>query len=110
MIEVESQLLIKKSGIGFLDPVNTRLLIEIKKSGSLNCAAKTMNISYQYAWKIINAMNSLAAEPMVLKQRGGARGGGAAITLFGEKMLRDYQSIQNQINKIVRQVNVEINL
>lgn len=110
MIEVESQISIKKDGVCFLNPVRTALLNEIKNCGSLNKAAKTLKISYQHAWKMISEINSSAPEPLVTKQRGGAHGGGAEITLYGEKILKDYHSIQAKINKIVSQINVEINL
>ena len=110
MIEVECYISIKKDGVSFLDPVKTGLLNEIIKSGSLSGAAKRMKISYQHAWTMINEMNISAPEPMVIKQRGGTHGGGAATTVYGEKIIREYQMIQAQVKKIVDQINVEINL
>jgi molybdate transport system regulatory protein len=110
MIEVECRISIKKDGVSFLDPVKTELLNEIKRSGSLNAAAKKLQISYQNAWTKINEMNNSAPELLVTKQRGGAHGGGAVITAYGEKILKDYYAIQAQVNKMVNQVNVEINL
>jgi N-terminal domain of molybdenum-binding protein len=110
MIEVECYISIKRNGISFLDPVKTRLLSEIKESGSLNGAAKKLEISYQHAWTMINEMNNAAPEPLVSKQRGGAHGGGAVVTSYGEKILKDYFAINSQVNKVVGQINVEINL
>lgn len=110
MIEVNCRISIKKDGVSFLDPVKTELLNEIKRCGSLNSAAKTLKISYQHAWTMINEMNSSAPEPLVTKQRGGTNGGGAVITVYGEKILKDYYTIQAQVNKMVNQINVEINL
>jgi molybdate transport system regulatory protein len=110
MIEVECYISIKKDGVCFLDPVKTGLLNEIMKSGSLSGAAKRMKISYQHAWTMINEMNISAPEPMVIKQRGGTHGGGAATTIYGEKIIREYRMIQAQVKKIVDQINVEINV
>lgn len=110
MIEVECYISIKKDGVCFLDPVKTGLLTEIIKSGSLSGAAKQMKISYQHAWTMINEMNSSAPEQMIIKQRGGTQGGGAATTIYGEKILQEYRIIQAQVKKIVDQINVEINL
>ena len=110
MIEVECHISIKKDGFCFLDPVKTELLSEIRKNGSLNGAAKKMKISYQHAWTMINEMNSSAPEPLVVKQRGGANGGGADITAYGEKILKEYQLILTQAKKMIDQINVEINL
>jgi molybdate transport system regulatory protein len=110
MIEVECRISIKKDGVCFLDPVKTELLNQIGRTGSLNAAAKQLKVSYQHAWTMINEMNSSAPEPLVTKQRGGAHGGGAAITAYGEKILKDYYTIQAQVNKMVNPINVEINL
>lgn len=110
MIEVECFISIKKDGICFLDSVKTSLLNEIKRSGSLRGAAKQMKISYQHAWTMINEMNSSAPEPLVIKQRGGKHGGSAETTAYGKKIINEYQMIQNEVNKIVNQINVEINL
>lgn len=110
MIEVECHISIKKDGICFLDHVKTELLKMIKNTGSLNSAAKLLKISYQHAWNMINEMNNSAPEPLVIKKRGGANGGGAAVTTYGERILKEYDLILKQINKTVKQVNVEINL
>lgn len=110
MIEVECLISIKKDGIGFLNPLKTQLLQEIRNNGSLSGAAKKMEISYQHVWTMIDEMNRSAPSPLVLKQRGGANGGGTAISDYGERMLREYLIIQAEINKVVAQINVEINL
>lgn len=110
MIEVECHISIKKDGICFLNPVRTALLKTIRNTGSLNSAAKIQKISYQHAWAMINEMNISAPEPIVTKQRGGANGGGAVITAYGERILNEYDLILKQITKTVDQVNVEINL
>ncbi|MFA9388927.1 MAG: winged helix-turn-helix domain-containing protein [Prolixibacteraceae bacterium] len=110
MIEVEANISIKRDGTVFLNPAKTALLYEIKRSGSLNAAAKTLNISYQHAWNLINEMNRTAPEPMVIKQRGGANGGGAEISQYGQRILNEYQMIGAAIQKTINQINVEINL
>jgi molybdate transport system regulatory protein len=110
MIEVECNISIKKDGFCFLGPVKTELLREIKQSGSLSGAAKKLRISYQHAWTMIDEMNRVAPEPLVIKQRGGAHGGGAEISVYGEKILQEYQMILIQVKKVIDQINVEINI
>jgi molybdate transport system regulatory protein len=110
MIEVECHISIKKDGVNFLNPLKTELLNEIRKCGSLNSAAKNMEISYQHVWTMIDEMNRQAPSPLVTKQRGGANGGGTAVSDYGERMLREYLMIQAQIKKMVDQINIEINL
>jgi molybdate transport system regulatory protein len=110
MIEVECQVSIRKGGVSFLNPVKTELLYGIMESGSLSRAAKKLNISYQHAWTMIDEMNRIAPEPLVIKQRGGANGGGAQVSDYGEKILNEYKQIEAHIKKVVKQINVEINL
>jgi len=110
MIEVECHILIKKDGVSFLNPLKTQLLKEISKNGSLSGAAKNMEISYQHVWTMVDEMNRIAPSPLFLKQRGGANGGGTAISGYGERILREYLMIQAEIKKVVDQINIEINL
>jgi molybdate transport system regulatory protein len=110
MIEVEFSISVKKDGIMFLNPLKTQLLEEIKRNGSLSSTAKKMDISYQHLWNMIDEMNRAAQIPLVLKQRGGSNGGGATVTGYGERMIKEYLIIQAEIRKVVDQINVEINL
>jgi len=110
MIEVDCHISIKKDGVCFLGPIKIELLQEIKKCGSLSQAAKNLKFSYQYAWTMLDEMNKSAPEPLVIKQRGGSNGGGAELSSYGAKILTDYFLIKDQINKLVSQINVEINL
>jgi molybdate transport system regulatory protein len=80
------------------------------QNGSLSGAAKKLKISYQHAWTMIDEMNRTAPEPLVIKQRGGANGGGAEISGYGVKILRDYILIEAEVKKLISQINVEINL
>ena len=110
MVEVECHISIKTKGNCFLSPPKTELLQEIMHCGSLSGAAKKLKISYQHAWTMIEEMNRVAPSPLVIKQRGGAKGGGAEISSYGERILNEYRQIEMQIKKLVHQINVEINL
>jgi molybdate transport system regulatory protein len=110
MIEVEAHIVIKRNGAPFLCPQKVKLLIEVQKQGSLNAAAKAFGISYQHAWNLIAEMNRAGAEHLVAKQRGGSNGGGAALTAYGQRLLNDYRSIGETVNKLIAPVNVELNL
>ena len=110
MIEVECHISIRKDGNCFLSPMKTGLLNEIRRSGSLTGAAKKLKISYQHAWTMIDEMNRAAPKPLVIKQRGGANGGGAEISGYGLKILTDYALIESQVKKLINEINVDINL
>lgn len=110
MIEVEAQIAIKRNGIAFLNPTKIKLLNEIVRNGSLSAAAKTLKVSYQHAWTMINEMNQTAPQPLVVKQRGGNNGGGAELSEYGKRIVKEYQIINETVDRMVGQINVEINL
>jgi molybdate transport system regulatory protein len=64
----------------FFGPGRVELLEKIQATGSINMAAKQMQMSYKKAWEMVNSMNNQAARPLVTTQTGGKKGGGAEIT------------------------------
>lgn len=63
------------------------LLEKIKEYGSISAAARSMNMSYRHAWKLVDAMNRHSESPVVEKVTGGKGGGGAAITDSGQQAI-----------------------
>jgi molybdate transport system regulatory protein len=109
-IQAEYQLFINHKGEKLLGPGRIELLFEVRRTGSLRAASKELNISYQHAWTLIDAINQAASQPVVQKQRGGNGGGGAILTEYGERLLREYVSIEKEVDKFFRQLNMELNL
>ncbi|GAB4048202.1 winged helix-turn-helix domain-containing protein [Spirosoma litoris] len=83
-------------GIGRLE-----LLGHIQQTGSINQAAKAMNMSYKRAWEMVHSMNTQADSPLVITQTGGEKGGGTIVTKEGEKYLTYYQSLQERFQKFL---------
>ncbi len=109
MLNVECHISINKDGNNFLGAARVALLHEISRGGSLTAAAKKQKISYQHAWNMIDEINRLAPNPLVVLQRGGANGGGAQLSAYGINILREYEQIEAHVNKLIAQINVEIN-
>ncbi|WP_132975521.1 winged helix-turn-helix domain-containing protein [Thiobaca trueperi] len=72
---------------GFAGHQRVELLRRISETGSISQAAKAMGVSYRHAWKMIDAMNQSAAEPLVRCQTGGQHGGGTALTDEGRRLI-----------------------
>lgn len=70
-----------------------QLLKLIESTGSLNKAAKEMNISYQKAWRLIDASNKASNEPLIATQVGGNKGGGTVITPYGKSLIASFEAI-----------------
>ena len=81
-------------------PQRIALLQHIVEQGSITAAAKSAGISYKAAWDAIDELNNLAQTPLVERNIGGKGGGGARLSVAGERVLRLYQrlqAIQNQV-------------
>ena len=81
-------------GGAMLGPGKADLLDGIAKSGSIAAAGRMMGMSYKRAWSLVETMNAAFTEPVVLRSRGGAQGGGATLTDTGRQVLARYRSLQ----------------
>lgn len=78
-----------------------QLLKLIETTGSLNKAAKEMKISYQKAWKLVDASNKASKEPLVATQIGGNKGGGTVLTPYGKSLIESFESITSSCWKFL---------
>lgn len=78
-----------------LGPGKADLLERIRDTGSIAAAGRAMGMSYKRAWSLVEAMNGFFRDPLVESSRGGATGGGASLTVTGEKVLALYRSIED---------------
>jgi len=80
-----------------LGPGKIRLLELIGETGSISQAARRMdNMSYRRAWRLIEGLNAMFAEPLVTTKLGGSGGGGAEITPLGVDLIRRYREFERQ--------------
>ncbi len=63
------------------------LLERIREHGSITAAAKSMDMSYRHAWKLVDSMNRQSRTPVVSKSTGGRGGGGTQLTPAGEQVI-----------------------
>ena len=77
-----------------LGPGKAALLGHIRDTGSIAAAGRQMGMSYKRAWMLVETMNAMFAKPLVTSARGGAGGGGAALTETGQAVLALYRQIE----------------
>jgi len=77
-----------------LGPGKADLLEGIRETGSIAAAGRRMGMSYKRAWSLVEIMNTAFQTPLVTSSRGGAKGGGAALTETGETVLIHYRKLQ----------------
>jgi molybdate transport system regulatory protein len=86
-----------------IGPGRIELLERVQKCGSIRQAALQMSMSYRQAWQLIDHMNTQLQTPVVISHRGGKGGGHAEITVEGQKVIDQY----NLINQKFRQFLIE---
>jgi molybdate transport system regulatory protein len=82
-----------------LGPGKAELLGGISETGSIAAAGRAMGMSYKRAWSLVEEMNRAFREPLVTSARGGAGGGGAALTEAGLLVLQAYRSMVEATGK-----------
>ncbi len=107
--EVNGSLWIESNGERFFGPGPVELLERIEKTGSINQAARQMNMSYKKAWEIINALNTSTGHLLVVTQTGGTSGGGSAITAEARKMISQYRQLREAFEVFLEKETKKIN-
>lgn len=84
-----------------IGPGKADVLQAIVETGSIAEAGRRLGMSYQRVWSLVRAMNGDFIEPLVLTQRGGSAGGGAALTGSGMQVLEVYRAIERDAERAV---------
>lgn len=80
------------------------LLRAVSAHGSITQAAKLLGLSYKSAWDAIDAMNTLAGQPLVERSAGGRGGGYSRLTAYGRQLVERFE----QIDAVHRRVLVAL--
>jgi len=70
------------------------LLESIAATGSISAAGRVHAMSYRRAWLLVDEMNRLFSQPLVAAHHGGSRGGGAALTDAGRRIVALYRAAE----------------
>lgn len=100
-MEIKSKLWIEVDGEPVFGRGRRFLLQAIDRYGSINRAAKEINISYRKAWSYIKAMEERLGIKLVERQAGGRNGGGARLTEEARDFLRKYETLEEGIRELV---------
>nr|ART89771.1 DNA-binding domain of ModE [uncultured bacterium] len=84
-----------------IGPGKADVLQAIAETGSIAESGRRLGMSYQRVWSLVRAMNGDFIEPLVLTQRGGSAGGGAALTSTGKEALSIYRAIEHDAERAV---------
>jgi molybdate transport system regulatory protein len=85
----------------FLGHGRVVLLERIRDHGSITAAARSMEMSYRHAWQLVDSMNRQSHETVVEKATGGVGGGGATLTLAGERAITAFWAAQGDFDRFL---------
>ena len=106
--QIKSRFWISSKEGTYLGEGRVRLLQSIAENGSISAAAKSLDISYRKAWKMVDIMNTQAKSPLVERQSGGKSGGGTIVTPEGKKAIQSYLFLKEKCNAFMDQAFAEM--
>jgi len=100
---VNGSLWLEGDGVRFFGPGPVQLLELIQETGSINQAAKKMEMSYKKAWQLVNNLNAMSAQPMVITATGGEKGGGSSISEEAVQMIDYHRELRERFKKFLEE-------
>lgn len=94
----------------FLGYGRIKLLERIRDYGSISAAARSMNMSYLRAWKLVEAINNQSSKPIVDKVTGGKGGGGAVLTDAGQRAVDIFWQAHADFERFIETRNQSLDL
>ncbi|MCL1970117.1 MAG: LysR family transcriptional regulator [Candidatus Bathyarchaeota archaeon] len=83
----------------------TELVEAIDKCHSIVEAARCLNMSYRYALHRITLAEKRLGELLVVRVRGGAKGGGSSeVTLYGKNLVLQYRRAQMELRGVLEKM------
>ena len=74
-----------------------QLLAGIAAHGSIQRAARDMDLSYVKALKILNRLERELGETLLVRHKGGAARGHTELTPFARRFMRDFAALRQQV-------------
>lgn len=84
-----------------IGPGKAELVERIAETGSISAAARAMGMSYRRAWQLVEALNRACREPVVITAIGGRSGGGAEVTPFGRRLVREFHAMEREASSAI---------
>lgn len=100
-LDIRSKIWIEAGGEPVFGRGRRFLLEAIDSHGSINRAAREVDISFRKAWGHIKAMEDRLGVKLIERQTGGKNGGGAALTPDARQFLVKYKALEKGIQEMV---------
>jgi molybdate transport system regulatory protein len=100
-LEIKFKVWIEKDGSHVLGKGGADILQAIKDEGSIMLASKKLGMSYRYVWEYLRKVERRTGLKLVIKDRGGVKGGGTTLSREGEYLLELFKNLDSTISNVV---------
>ncbi|HIT89416.1 MAG TPA: LysR family transcriptional regulator [Candidatus Merdenecus merdavium] len=97
--DIAVRIRLKKQGLPIYGTGVSQLLVKTDQLGSLNSAAKELNMPYKKALFIVRRAEEEFGHQLLEKSIGGIGGGGSYLTEFGHQLVYEFNTIEKKINE-----------
>lgn len=102
-MEVKSKVWLEEKGELVFGVGKTTILKSIEETGSINKAAKKMNMSYRRAWSYVVSIEKRIGQPLLIRVKGGKDGGGAVLTKYAKDLLNKFENMEKEVEEFVNE-------
>ena len=94
-IGVRSKVWLEAEGLPLIGSGRADLLRAVEKTGSINAAAKDLDMDYRRAWGLIDSMEKRLNFKLVIRRRGGSAKG-TSLTAEARRLLEVYEIFERR--------------
>lgn len=98
VLRIRSKIWLEVDGKPFLGDGRYRLLSAVQRNGSINSAAREMEMSYRKVWAQLQAMEQAAPFPLMERRIGGKDGGATHLTPEIIELMAQYDELRRKVN------------
>lgn len=99
MVKIKSKIWLEKDGKLIIGTGREAILRTIDRTGSINKAAKELGMTYRRIWSYIHAIEERYSRPILIKHKGGSKGGGTELTPYARDLLKKYQALEREVKE-----------
>lgn len=97
-LRVRSKIWLEVDGKPFLGDGRYRLLSAVQRNGSINAAAREMEMSYRKVWAQLQSMEKTAPFPLIERRIGGKDGGASHLTPEIIELMAQFEKMRKRVN------------
>ncbi|KIZ39666.1 MULTISPECIES: TOBE domain-containing protein [Rhodopseudomonas] len=107
-LPIEATVTLGSKDVASVGRERIRLLQAVAREGSITAGAKAVGLSYKAAWDGLDAMTNLFGQPLLETRTGGSKGGGAALTPTGLRVIEAFGRLEAEMARVFRSLEPDL--